>query len=556
MAEVDTVEAAPQDAMEFPSAPQSGGFATVARAVAPAPTVDPATQYRVAGVGNFADAASAIPGTFSAGQDARQREIEQARIRANAMRPEYAQIRDALTQREGLAAKAPQAPTLLEPPSRGLRDFLAVSEGESPVAAIGKLVQALSLFAGSTVGLTRNNAVGALAAMAGAMDGWAKGDAERADAAFKDWEAKTAQALKTYELQRQQYNDALTASDKTLDGRVQLARLKALEFGDQEAVLALETGSLDKALGILSNRDDAANKVSIEVAKLLDARQKAALEQAKADEIARHHRATEAHAAEKLAADRAADAAEAAQFTPQAIELAANTYIQTGSLPPLGMGKSGVNVRGKILNRAAELAESMGGVEGQAARNALYKANAAELVKLQTQRGPVMAFEKTARENIKIAKDLSNKVDRTGVPVFNRWSLAGRKAVQGDPDVAAFDAAVRVSINEVAKVTSGSTGGAVTSDSARREIESMLNTAMTKPQFDAVVNVLERDMDSRIKGFDEQISMVTSALKPKATEAKPTRDRLSKSDARYKRLREQGMSDLDIGTKFQVDLVD
>jgi hypothetical protein len=327
---------------------------------------------------------------------------------------------------------------------------------------------------------------------------------------------------------------------------------------------------LDKGLNadflkFLSETDKTAAELALKAAevnrKIQDALDKrkhdeAVLAQttARDTESGRHNRATEANAAAKIAQDKAADDAEKAMWTPGAIELAAQTYVQTGTLPPLGMGKAGVQARATILNRSAVIADSMGGPEGQAARNALYKANAAELVKLQSQRGPVLAFEKTAEQNLSLAQELSNKVDRSGMPVFNRWNLSGRKAVQGDPEVAAFDAAVRVAINETAKVTSGASGGAVTSDAARHEIESMLNSAMTKAQFDSVVKVLRTDMSNRMKGYEEQIKTTMDALRAKPSAGGAGREKLSRGDSRYRALRERGMTDEQIITKYGVDI--
>ena len=40
---------------------------------------------------------------------------------------------------------------------------------------------------------------------------------------------------------------------------------------------------------------------------------------------------------------------------PAGLDLAARQYASMGTLPPMGMGKSGATVRQKIINRAAEI---------------------------------------------------------------------------------------------------------------------------------------------------------------------------------------------------------
>ncbi len=67
-------------------------------------------------------------------------------------------------------------------------------------------------------------------------------------------------------------------------------------------------------------------------------------------ETARHNRSEEANSAGGNSA-----------FSPDAIDTAAQTYIKTGNLPPMGMGKAGAQNRVAIMNRAAALLKSQGG---------------------------------------------------------------------------------------------------------------------------------------------------------------------------------------------------
>jgi hypothetical protein len=159
--------------------------------------------------------------------------------------------------------------------------------------------------------------------------------------------------------------------------------------------------------------------------------------------------------------------------------------------------------------------------EDNAIRQAAFKASKQELVKLQSQRGPVMSFARTAELNLQNALRLSDKVDRTGSPVVNRWLLAGRKSILGDKDVSNFDAAVRTGINEYAKVVSSATGGGVTSDTARKEIEAQLNSAMNPEQIkDMMKEVFIVDLNNRKSGYDEQIKFIKDSMAGK-TEPNP-----------------------------------
>jgi hypothetical protein len=133
-----------------------------------------------------------------------------------------------------------------------------------------------------------------------------------------------------------------------------------------------------------------------------------------------------------------------------------------------------------------------------------YAGGKSGATRLGGQEALVGAFEKAATANLDMALKLSDTVDRTGSPVVNKWLLAGKKTIAGNPEVAAFDAAIRVGINEVAKITSSATGGQVTSDSARKEIEGMLNSAQTPQQIKAVISTLKQDMANRMMGYKQQ----------------------------------------------------
>lgn len=194
-----------------------------------------------------------------------------------------------------------------------------------------------------------------------------------------------------------------------------------------------------------------------------------------------------------------------------ALDLAAEGYLQTRQLPAMGMG--GVAQRARILNRAAELAKERGiPLQDVAERQATFKAAQAELSQLQAQRGKVMAFADTADKNLDMALQLSAEVPRTEIPQVNSWLQTGQTRWTGNPALAKFAAATRVGINETAKVTSGQASG-VSTDTARKEIESMLNTAQTPEAFQGVVQTLRVDMANRKAGYMRQIDDIRQNMR-------------------------------------------
>lgn len=204
----------------------------------------------------------------------------------------------------------------------------------------------------------------------------------------------------------------------------------------------------------------------------------------------------------------------AGMFSPDTIDQMAQRYRLDGTLPPAGMGASGNIVRAKILNRAAEMAKADGqSGEAERIRQSGYKANTQALGQLEKQRNLVLAFEKNALANADLALQQSEKVDRVGSPAIDRWIQAGKKEVLGDVEVAKLHTAIRTFVNEYAKVTTSVTGGGVTSDSARKEIDDLLRAAQTKEQVRGVIGLMKQEMKNREKSYEQQVSELKQSMK-------------------------------------------
>jgi hypothetical protein len=104
------------------------------------------------------------------------------------------------------------------------------------------------------------------------------------------------------------------------------------------------------------------------------------------------------------------------------------------------------NERQRVMQEAGITSEDV--VSGRAG----FKADTLSLNKLTPQYDAITAFEKTAIRNGQMLKELGDKVDTTGVPVVERWIRSGRKAVQGDEDVAKFHAQMNLYRAEAARI--------------------------------------------------------------------------------------------------------
>jgi hypothetical protein len=203
----------------------------------------------------------------------------------------------------------------------------------------------------------------------------------------------------------------------------------------------------------------------------------------------------------------------AGAVAPETIKQLAERYRVDGTLPSFGWGASGAIVRAKILNEAASQAAAEGSTgEQERIRQVGLGTIKQALGQLEKNRANITAFENTAARNADLVLQESEKVDRLGSPAIDRWIQAGKKNIAGDPQVARLDLAMRTFINEYARVTTTVTGGGVTSDTARKEIESLLASKMTKTQVREVVGLAKQEMRNRLASYDDQVKVLRDRM--------------------------------------------
>ena len=205
-------------------------------------------------------------------------------------------------------------------------------------------------------------------------------------------------------------------------------------------------------------------------------------------------------------------AAQEEPLSDAAMDIAARNYLRTGQLPPMGMGAAAAVNRRQVLNRAALLDPNA----NIAANAAEFAADKGSLGKMQQMRDAVGAFEKTARANLDILIEQGRKIVDTGSPWINTPIRALSAKVVGDTNVPAYEAARRVAVNEIAKVTSNPSLAGQLSDSARREVEDFNPSNATFAQTVAVAEILSRDMKNRMSSLDEGLSAIKGRTKQSA----------------------------------------
>jgi hypothetical protein len=344
--------------------------------------------------------------------------------------------------------------------------------------------------------------------------------------------AKTAESTQktdsgSYEMQVKKHDKAITDIAALQDPQTAHASIDAhLAAGDIDATKAqamhasipqdpaqFSTWQIGMLRGIMTAKDQLA-QVSPDANARLNAQTSTANNAATVGATIRGQNMTAGTASNRLAYDKSqAEGGGTEGVSPDAIKNAAARYNIDGTLPPMGMGKQAAAGRTAILNEAALQAGASGvSPDDQRIAQIGNKANSAALAKIQQQQTMVGAFEKNFNRNADIALEYSTKVDRTGVPLANKWINAGKRSIAGDPELAAFDASVKAVSNEYAKIVSGSMGNTATAEGEIKKIEGLLNAAQTPQQVSAVINLMKRETQNRMTGFDEEKAALRSTM--------------------------------------------
>jgi hypothetical protein len=223
-------------------------------------------------------------------------------------------------------------------------------------------------------------------------------------------------------------------------------------------------------------------------------------------------RAPAASAPKPLAAGNSSD--------QDAVDTYTADYIMHGKMPALGMGNSGR--RDAVAANVARIAKTLGLTPGELlTKSADYKAGAMSLQNLQKQSDMLERNEQTFKNNADVMLHLSDTVARSGIPAFNALILKAKTNVAGDPDAAAFAAARKIVAQEYAKIASGATGSAGSTDSAQAHALELIDNAHTPAQLRAVVATLTKDADGQKAANKQQADEIRGRLKD-AVSTKPS----------------------------------
>lgn len=179
----------------------------------------------------------------------------------------------------------------------------------------------------------------------------------------------------------------------------------------------------------------------------------------------------------------------------------------------LARDKVGRKIMSQAVERVPTLAEELQVTPGDLA-SVVNRRKA--LTSVLTQRENFTAatnkYIRMFEKQIDLVKDLKDGLAGAN-PAINRWIQAGRKAILGDPDVVALDAAIKGAAREHMRIVTGATSNAQLHAEAQTTADELLNSAQTPDQVDAVLKVMEREAKSARQSGLEEVEIINEKIR-------------------------------------------
>ena len=222
-------------------------------------------------------------------------------------------------------------------------------------------------------------------------------------------------------------------------------------------------------------------------------------------------------------------------FKPDTIDMMANVYLQTGAMPPLGMGKKAADARTQILNRAQQISTGGGATPAEAAASVVgAKQNvAAQTATLKDFSSGLssrrVTANNTALNHLETLDKLADSLANSDIRVVNAAGNAFAKAT-GSSAPTSFDAAKQLVASEVIKAVTQNGGGVTERQEAAKNITSASSPEQLKGITQTYRDLLggqlttlaqQYETGTGRKDFDKKLSPATRDLLNKSKPAAP-----------------------------------
>jgi len=253
-----------------------------------------------------------------------------------------------------------------------------------------------------------------------------------------------------------------------------------------------------------------------------EATSRASVNDANADatraETMRHNKAMEG-----AAQTRANNAlgADVGGLTPQALDMTAKAFARTNQLPSFGNGRQAAALKKAVIDRAAQYDPNTdsfsGGTSPDLAANAAeYGANKQALGALQKNYSATQAFIGTMDRNLDLLNQVAKKVTDTGIPFLNAPLRQAANAM-GSAEQASFNVLMQSVQGEAARILSNPTLAGQLTDTARREMQSVIAGGATVGQLLNVAQTLRQEAGNRASEFESQMNSLKGGTRASRT---------------------------------------
>lgn len=175
-------------------------------------------------------------------------------------------------------------------------------------------------------------------------------------------------------------------------------------------------------------------------------------------------------------------------------------------------GKAGQVVRDKINANSAKMLKAAGmSVNDLNTARARSKGEVKSTSKMVDQLNLITAYEKLAEFNGARLLELVNGVDETGIPAVEGF-IRKAKRLGGNVDTAEFQSVLQTYQTEAARIINNPNLTGVLSDTARQEMQAVVDGRASAPQLRRVVNRLNLEMGVRRTALEQQIAVSGGAM--------------------------------------------
>lgn len=196
-------------------------------------------------------------------------------------------------------------------------------------------------------------------------------------------------------------------------------------------------------------------------------------------------------------------------FNEDTIELLANQYLQTGTVPTLGRGKTGEQNRKALYDRVAKKAAEAGFSKDQLgdfmadiqSSKQELRSSSLSLNRFDTgPQGNTVRSLNVAVDHLDTFKDLGEALNTGNVKDINRFKklLATR---YNNPNIASFEVAKSIVSTEVAKAVVGSANLALAD---REELANTVNAANSWEELQGAITTAQKLMAGQLEGLQTQ----------------------------------------------------